>query len=544
MVDAVSGAADHVHTRSVAHKVFDVWRNPGRFTKNPDIVRLASDRLLLIYADTDQHWSMKNQVLTLLASDDDGLTWFKHREVATADPTKGDERLVTPRLSLLSDGRLVVLIDHDDFGHFHEDQPSGNDAYWSSDGGDTWTGPEKTGILGFEPDRILELPDGRLMVGTHLMRGATQEYAEVVSFSRDGGKQWTGPTEIAHDGCYRYCEGGIVLLDAGRLACIMRDSFSSGRPSFVSFSDDCGATWSRPAMLPFSFHRPYGKQLPDGRVLVTGRNVNGGLGTYAWCGDLAREAGRCEIGGPRTVADVALASNELTIRNRLGYECRYSLLPPESPASPVRLDAEVCIDGPPDTDVAFLSISRLSTRRGGLVLFLGRNFLALANSNAQSRKYVDFSTFRRVSIEHRRGLLAVSVDGERVLNDAVFHDELAVKDFYGAGPLHSRTRFGQIGDTGSSRWRHVHYRVENPIAGVYEWEWRARDGRYPDQYQRDRLIQIHANRPDQRPGPDNGYSSWLMLPDGRIILVDYTNCGDEPGKSHLVGVHLTAEDIA
>ena len=52
-------------------------------------------------------------------------------------------------------------------------------------------------------------------------------------------------------------------------------------------------------MLPFALHRPYAKQLADGRIMVTGRNVNGGLGTYAWAGDLEREAGSYAIGGPR-----------------------------------------------------------------------------------------------------------------------------------------------------------------------------------------------------------------------------------------------------
>ena len=55
----------HIHPRSVAHKVFDVWRSPGRFTKNPDIIELPSGRLMLIYSDTDSHWSQINQVLTL-----------------------------------------------------------------------------------------------------------------------------------------------------------------------------------------------------------------------------------------------------------------------------------------------------------------------------------------------------------------------------------------------------------------------------------------------------------------------------------------------
>jgi hypothetical protein len=57
------------------------------------------------------------------------------------------------------------------------------------------------------------------------------------------------------------------------------------------------------------------------------------------------------------------------------------------------------------------------------------------------------------------------------------------------------------------------------------------------------MIQVHANHPDQKPWPDHGYSSWLELPDGRIILVDYTNEGDEPHKSHLIGVYIEPTDI-
>jgi hypothetical protein len=58
------------------------------------------------------------------------------------------------------------------------------------------------------------------------------------------------------------------------------------------------------------------------------------------------------------------------------------------------------------------------------------------------------------------------------------------------------------------------------------------------------MIQIHANEPDSEPWPDHGYSSWVVLDDGRIFLVDYTNCGDEPDRSHIVGVYLDPEDLA
>ena len=34
-----------------------------------------------------------------------------------------------------------------------------------------------------------------------------------------------------------------------------------------------------------------------------------------------------------------------------------------------------------------------------------------------------------------------------------------------------------------------------------------------------------------------------MLDDNQILLVDYTNFGDDPGQAHLVGVYLDQEDI-
>ena len=120
-----------------------------------------------------------------------------------------------------------------------------------------------TGILGFEPDRLINLPDGRLAVASQLMRGDTQEFAVVISCSDDGGKTWYERSTIAHDGYHRFCEGALVLLNGGdELACVMRENHSAGIPSFVAFSQDTGKTWSPPEMLPFAIHAPYAKQLP------------------------------------------------------------------------------------------------------------------------------------------------------------------------------------------------------------------------------------------------------------------------------------------
>ena len=531
----------YVHTRSVADRVFDVWRSPGRFTKNPDIIRLPTGRLLLVYSDTDAHWSLENQIMMLLASDDDGRTWFKHREVAQHDIVKGDGRLITPRISLLDDGRVVVIVDQDDFSHFHEEQPPGILAWWSEDGGDTWSSTQETGIKGFEPDRMIDLPDGRLAVASQLMRGDSMEYAEIISCSEDGGQTWYEQATIAYNGYHRFCEGAIVVLDGGReLACVLRESHCAGIPSFAVFSSDMGRTWSEPQMMPFAIHRPYAKQLPDGRVLVTGRHVNGGLGTYAWCGDLKAEAGNWQVGGPRREHTAELTSEALVIENKPGHECRYSLLPPESPKSEVLLEGTVRVEGPDDASVAFLSVAGLIP--DGAIADIAPNGVMLAEGKHNFRVPFDMTRERDIAISHRLGMLEVRVDGETLIRYRVRREGQVLDDR--SGNPAKRTQFGQLGDAGRSFWKRVSYSVKNPTLDDVQWSWDAASGQHPDEYHRTRMIQVYPNDPDQKPNADHGYTSWLTLPDGRIILVDYTNRGDEPRNSHLVGVHIEEADIA
>ena len=68
--------------------------------------------------------------------------------------------------------------------------------------------------------------------------------------------------------------------------------------------------------------------------------------------------------------------------------------------------------------------------------------------------------------------------------------------------------------------------------------WGASGDLLPDHMQRTHLLELHSNTREQKPAPDCGYSSWIPLADGRILVVDYTNRGDKPGKSHLVGTYL------
>jgi hypothetical protein len=155
---------------------------------------------------------------------------------------------------------------------------------------------------------------------------------------------------------------------------------------------------------------------------------------------------------------------------------------------------------------------------------------------------VDMTRWRTVGIHHCRGLLEITVDGSPILHGCVFRESPHPGDFHGGDPAR-RTQFGQMGDSGLSHWRRISYAVKNPTLPAVVWDWAASKGLWPDQYQRDRMIQIHGNHPDQKPWPDHGYSSWLSLPDGRIFLVDYSNHGDPPGQSHLVGLYIDPEDL-
>jgi hypothetical protein len=168
----------------------------------------------------------------------------------------------------------------------------------------------------------------------------------------------------------------------------------------------------------------------------------------------------------------------------------------------------------------------LSICPGGLVL--GR-----ADSPGQwlDRHWpADMTEWRRIRIHHRGGLLRVFLDGQDVIR---FRHLLP-------GPF-VPTCFGSPrGGAGTSQWRYVNYHVRNRTEPEHYWIWDARSLEYPDQYDLDRLLEVHPN-PHER--PDNGYSTWHQFDDGEILVLDYTNRGDPHGQSHIVGCRLRLEDF-
>ena len=264
--------------------------------------------------------------------------------VAESDRSRREPHWVTPRLALLRDGRLAVTCDLDDYEHSHEYQEPGIYVWWSTDLGQTWSAPENTGILGIEPDRIIELPDGRLSMGSHFLPAETQKHAEYIWRSADGGRTWGPGVAVARDAVHMYCEGAYIPLAGGALLCVLRDNLHHNYPSQVALSFDNGETWTVPVEAPFAGDRPFIGQLEDGRILVTFRNQGGNRGTYAWLGtvdELISTGYRVSALhlGPE---EIQLSAGEgLRITHRRPATTKYNLLPPESYRSEVLFDVQV-----------------------------------------------------------------------------------------------------------------------------------------------------------------------------------------------------------
>ena len=219
------------------------------------------------------------------------------------------------------------------------------------------------------------------------------------------------------------------------------------------------------------------------------------------------------------------------------------LLPPESAFSDVDFEAELRVEASDGhAAVAFMSISRL-----GQLLKIGPDHVSITRGRHEVKHSADMTRFRKVALRHRRGWLQVQIDGASVLHTCVFREETPRQSDFPWWRSHAAHAIWAMG-----RFRTqllamcISYRLgQSQARGLCLALGRLRFRRaIPDQYQRERIIQIHGNHPDQKPWPDHGYSSWIQRQDGSIYLVDYTNAGDVADTAHLVGVNIVPDDIA
>ena len=80
-----------------------------------------------------------------------------------------------------------------------------------------------------------------------------------------------------------------------------------------------------------------------------------------------------------------------------------------------------------------------------------------------------------------------------------------------------------------SLWRSVSAKVSNRRDHSIEWKWNAREG-FPDQFRRDRMVVVERNASFS--AGNSGYSGWAQMPDGKIVIVDYTETDTIPALDH------------
>lgn len=174
---------------------------------------------------------------------------------------------------------------------------------------------------------------------------------------------------------------------------------------------------------------------------------------------------------------------------------------------------------------------------GGLSLVPNTGALCLGEGRQHSRADAgEIALLVRRSLdggrtwEAPRVVVQVYLDGKDVLRFRLPSSGPLVPTCFGSAP----------NGTGTSFWRWASYVTKSQREAEYVWLWDARSGGYPDQYESERMLELHAKTHEQ---PDNGYSSWVQLDDGEILVLDYTNEGDRIGLSHIVGCSVREEDF-
>lgn len=528
---------------TVTQKEYPGLTNPnprGWYYKCANIVLAKDGSLVACWQISDNHTSLMSHLMAA-RSTDGGRTWGGYQVLASGNVWEHQGIWVVPQMSVLRDGRIVIV---SDWGQRHpgQDMPMlvqwqkpnrgmSNHMLWSSDHGRTWTKPEKIDDVGGEPGYVQEFSDGTLAftrtssAETTVLKNAplpwgNNYYRNEIVFSRDGGKTWKETAWLADSPYHGDCEVGLAELAPGKPIAASRIGLGNarfGHPSRLLFSEDNGRTWPKAVPAPFYGQRVHLGKLQSGRFLATFRNVWGTPGTRALVFDPVKDAGfqpnswileeqRCE-----------LTPDSLTLRTANGQRgaVEFNLYPAQDDQSRVEIKATLKVD---ETEKNGVAIS------AGCWVQFATDRVFLGNRPEAGFPF-DTTGWHDYRIVREKGTIRIFADGKEMLSAPI--GDIWVRE----------VRFGNravAGSTGSasarqepysqnravSHWRSLAVKVDNAQDYSIDWTWSPAKG-YPDQFRRDRTVVL-----DYSYAADCGYSSWTQLPDGKIVIVDYTTGGD------------------
>jgi sialidase-1 len=255
---------------------FTVSRDDAIYEAWPDVVLTRGGRLLCVFTECAHHVKRNNVRLVLCASGDRGRAWSEKRPLTSV--CEGAYTWNCARISRLRDDSLVVLCDLIEFGN----GASGKIYMWRGDPeGERFEGPFETPMRGMVPDKLTELPDGRLLLAAHRRLTPDGKLRVYNRYSDDGGKTWSDEILLAADERYSLCEPSVLPLSDGTLVAFLRENSFIGLPGYKAISRDRGETWEGVYETPMPCcHRPVATRLIGGKVLITFRLAH--FGGDAW----------------------------------------------------------------------------------------------------------------------------------------------------------------------------------------------------------------------------------------------------------------------
>lgn len=506
----------------------------GWYYKCANVVLAADGALVACWQLSDNHTSIMSHIY-VARSIDGGKTWQDFQSIARANVWEDKGVWVVPQLSVLRDGRLVIISDYGSRGPGQDfpmlsrwqkpDRGMSNHVFWSSDHGKTWTPGTKIDDVGGEPGYILEMADGTLAY-TRTSSAVTDQlrnppspwlnvyYRNEIVLSRDGGKTWPETHWLADSPFHGDCEVGLAETAPGHLMALTRIGLGNGRfghPSRVAFSDDGGRTWPRFELAPFYAQRPHVRRLQSGKYLVTYRNVWGTPGSRALVFDPAKDLGFQPNSWILDESRCELASDKLTLRTLEGKRgaVEFNLYPAQSDDSRVEITARLKVEAAEANGCA-ISAGCWVSFTPDRVSLADRPEVGF-NINAR-----EWHTYRLV---REKGMLTIEADGIEKLRAPV--GDLWVREVRFGNRSVPKGDETYTRNAGVSHWQSVSAKVTNDQRDFsIDWRWTPAAG-YPDQFRRDRTVVLDYSHPS-----DCGYSMWTQLPAGRIVILDYTTGGN------------------
>jgi hypothetical protein len=519
---------------------------PGMKSANPrgwynsvaNVVAAKDGALVAVYRLSDYHTALETYIM-VARSADGGRTWTGHRVIAKANVWETQSAWIAPQMSILRDGRIVII---SDLGQRHPgqdwpmlsswQQPNrgmSNHLFWSTDHGRTWSDPQKIDDVGGEPSYIEELSDGTLAftrtssAKTDLLKNPPMPWGDIyyrseVVLSRDGGKTWGESAWLADSPFHGDCEVGLADLGEGNVLAATRIGFGLsrfGNPSRLVRSSDHGRTWSEPTLAPFYGHRIHLGRLQSGKILATYRNWWGSPGSRALVFDPSEEMGFQPTSWIVEEERCGLAADAMTITTAPGKRgaVEFSLYPAQDDLSRVEINATLRVDSADTNGVAISA---------GVWIHFTPDRIFLGDRPAAGFAF-NTRTWHDYRIVRENSRVTIYADGKEMLSapiDDIWRREVRFgnRAVAGGGDTYSRNQ-------SVSHWRALSAKVTNAIDYSIDWSWKPAQG-YPDQFRRDREVVL-----DHAYFADCGYSSWTQLPDGNIVILDYTTGGDIDGFS-------------